>query len=126
MRAFGLLGLVFSVAIGWYIYSKQVQPAPGAPAATRATVDVAGVKNDLLNIARAERGEFALEGKYLSIDDLRSKGAISLPQSGRGPYSYSADIGSSTFRIVATYSGPPDTGSPQTISVDDSMQVSVQ
>jgi len=115
MRAFGLLGIVITLAIGSYLYTKQMQPAPGAVAATPATVDVTGVKNDLLNIAQAERGQFALEGKYLSLDDLRSKGAISLPQNGRGPYSYSSDVGSSSFRIVATYSGPPNTGAPPAV-----------
>ena len=127
-RALGFVGLLIVMAIGVYIYSKQVtavSPA-GAPAGPRATIDLVGVKNDLLAIANAERSHFALDGKYVSLDDLRSNNELSMPTPGRGPYQYSVEVTSSGFRAVATYSGAPGTGVPQTLSVDETMQVKTE
>jgi hypothetical protein len=44
----------------------------------------------------------------------------------RGPYSYSAELGDASFRIVATYGGPESSGMPKTISIDQAMQVTQQ
>ncbi len=125
-RMLGFAGLLVVLAVGLYIYSKQVtavSPAGDAAATPRATIDVAGVKNDLLAIGNAERGEFALNGKYASLDDLRSSGAISLPQNGRGPYQYSVEITDSGFRVVASYTGEPAAGVPHTLTLDETMQI---
>jgi hypothetical protein len=127
-RALGFLGLLIVMAVGVYIYSKQaasVSPE-GAPASPRATVDLVGVKNDLLAIANAERSHFALDGKYVSLDELRSSHELSMPAAGRGPYQYSTEVTSSGFRAVATYSGTPMPGLPQTLSVDETMQVKTE
>ena len=87
-----------------------------------AVADITGVQNDLLAIASAERSQFALEGKYLSLDELRSKGVINLPTSGRAGYTYTVELGGNSFRALARYSGPP-AAAPRTISVDQSMEV---
>ena len=127
-RALGFIGVLIVAAVGFYIYSRQataVSPGQNAAASPRATIDTVGVKNDLLNIARAERGEFALNGKYVSLDELISSGALSMPSQGRGPYKYSVETSSSGFRAIATFSAPgePPTGVARTISVDDTLQV---
>jgi hypothetical protein len=49
-----------------------------------------------------------------------------MTRDNRGPYSYSAEINDSSFRIVATYAGPASSGMPQMLSVDQTMQVSQQ
>jgi hypothetical protein len=49
-----------------------------------------------------------------------------MERNNRGPYQYSAEVSDSSFRVVATYSGPENSGMPQTISVDQTMQVSQQ
>lgn len=126
-----MLGLLIALAIGGYLYMKQTQAVSpggveGSTANPRATVDVAGVRNDLVAIAEAERRHFALDGNYVSIDDLRSNGDISLPQNGRGPWSYSSETTGSGFRILATYGGEPVAGVPRSMSIDESMQVSSQ
>ncbi len=123
-RAFGFISLLIVLCVGAWVYTRQAASvAPPGAANMRQTVDVVGVKNDLLAIANAERSQFALDGKYLPLDDLVSKGVISLPRQGRGPYTYSVEVGDTSFRVVARYSGPSDTGTPQTISVDETMQV---
>lgn len=126
-RTLSLVGLLAVLVIGAYLYMRQTQEvSPGGGGDVRAAVDVAGVKNDLLAIANAERGYFALEGKYASLDELRAKGSLTMRADGRGPYTYSADIGASGFRIVATHSGPPSPGAPRTVSIDETMQLKTE
>ncbi len=79
------------------------------------------MKNDLNALASAERRHFATDGKYVSIDELRSNGDISMPSNNRGPYSYSIETSDQGFRITATYSGPPNAGVPHTLSIDETM-----
>ena len=122
-RAFGFLGLMIVLAVGMWLYSRQaLSVTPAGSGNVRAAVDTVGVQNDLLAIANAERSQFALEGKYLPLDELRSKGVINLPASGRAGYTYSVDVGSDSFRVVASYSGAPGTA-PQTISIDQTMEI---
>jgi hypothetical protein len=126
-RAFGFLTLIVVVAAGAYIYMRQTQSTmAGGTTSPTATVDLIGVKNDLLAIAQAERSHAALQGGYVSLDALRSGGDLSMAGNNRGPYNYSAEISESAFRIVATYTGPVNSGMPSTLSIDQTMQVSQQ
>jgi hypothetical protein len=125
-RTFGFIGLLIVLGIGAYIFMRQTQAVtPGggtaAGATPRSTIDVVGVKNDLNALASAERRHFATDGKYVSIDELRSNGDISMPSNNRGPYSYSIETSDQGFRITATYSGPPNAGVPHTLSIDETM-----
>jgi hypothetical protein len=125
-RIFGLLGLVIVLGIGYYIYMRQAQTASSATGAAspKAAVDVSGVRMDLLSFANAERQELALEGKYLSIDDLRAKG-VNLPADHRGPYAYSSEISDSGFRITAA-SDQQLPGAPKSLSITEKMQIETQ
>ncbi|MGZ4900201.1 MAG: hypothetical protein ACXV8X_11145 [Candidatus Angelobacter sp.] len=126
-RAFGFLTLIVVVAAGAYIYMRQTQSVMSAGTSSpTATVDLIGVRNDLLAIAQAERSHAATQGSYVSIDALRAQGDLTMTRDNRGPYNYSAELSDSSFRIVATYSGPESSGMPQIISVDQTMQVSQQ
>jgi len=126
-RAFGFLTLIVVVAAGAYIYMRQTQgtmtAGTGSPT---ATVDLIGVRNDLLAIAQAERSHAASQGTFISIEALRSQGELTMERNNRGPYNYSAEISDSSFRIVATYSGPENSGMPRTLSIDQTMQISQQ
>jgi hypothetical protein len=124
-RAFGFVTLIIVVAIGFYIYMRQTRSVMTAGATNPTSApDLIGVKNDLLAIAQAERTYGATHGKFASIDELRSDGSLTMTRERRGPYSYSAEVGESDFRIVATYSGPANTGMPKTLSIDQTMQIS--
>ena len=126
-RAFGFLTLIVVVAAGAYIYMRQTQSVMTAGTSSpTATVDLIGVRNDLLAIAQAERSHAATQGSYASLETLRSQGELTMERNSRGPYNYSAEIGSSDFRIVATWSGPEYAGMPKTISIDQAMQISQQ
>ncbi|SRR5579871_1381597 len=126
-RAFGFISLIIVVGIGAYIYMRQTQGVTSAGSSNpTATVDLIGVRNDLLAIAQAERSHQASQGSYVSIEALRSQGDLIMTRDNRGPYNYSAEVSDSSFRIVATYSGPESSGMPKTLSVDQTMQVSQQ
>lgn len=126
-RAFGFLTLIAVVAAGAYIYMRQTQSVMTAGTKSpTATIDLIGVRNDLLSIAQAERSHAAMQGSYVSIEALRAQGELVMERNNRGPYSYSAEISDSSFRIVATYSGPENSGMPKTMSIDQTMQISQQ
>jgi hypothetical protein len=126
-RSIGLIGVLLALTAGAWLYMKQTQAvSPAGTANPRATVDVVGVRNDLIAIANAERRHFANENKYVSLDELRSNGDISMPSNGRGPWSYSSETSDTGFRIVASYSGDSAAAGPKTISIDETMQITTE
>jgi hypothetical protein len=118
---FGLLAMVIAMAIGVFTYSRQAQSVSGsAPNANpETTVNVVGVKNDLIAIANAERAFNAEQGRYASLDELTSGKYISI-RGGRDPYTYGVDISGSSFRVTADTSAP---GAPPHFWVDETMVV---
>lgn len=122
-RLFGFLSIVIVMAIGMYIYSKQVQStsAPAGANTPQGAINITGVKSDLISIASAERRYFASEGKYASLDDLISTNYITVARQ-RPPYTYAVELNSSGFRVVATRSGDNTSGTPAQLSVDENME----
>lgn len=124
-RVFGFVGLLIVLGAGMYIYKQEIvaTSAPGgATANPRATIDVTGVRSDLIAIASAERRHFASDGQYVDISELISKGDISMQTPSRGPFSYSSSVTDSGFTITATYGGN-DPGAPKSLSIDETMQI---
>jgi len=121
LRALGFLGTVVTMGIGMYIYSVQVKTvSPGAGSGDPGEIaNLAGVKNDLISIANAERGYLASQGKYASLDELISGNYISL-KSGRPPYVYDVEINGGNFRATATRTTK---GAPAQLWITDEMQV---
>jgi len=120
-RAFSFLGIVATMAIGMYIYSLQVKAIdPSTKSATgMEQPTLAGVKNDLIAIANAERGHFASEGKYASIDELVAGNYLTIKHE-RPPYIYDIEVTSSGFRATATRTTK---GSPAQLSITETMQI---
>ena len=120
-RVLGFLGTIITMAIGMYIYSSQVKtltPESGG-GNPQEVATITGVKNDLIGIANAERGYFATQGKYASLDELKSTNYISV-KGERPPYIYDVEITSNGFRATATRTTQ---GAPAQLWIDDSMQV---
>src|SRR5271155_3938144 len=105
-RIFGFLALLAGVGIGMYLYAKQAQSTSAAAGVNnpRAVVDITGVRTDLMNIAQAERGYLASEGKYASLDELISSRSLTVSRQ-RPPYRYEVETSGSGFRVTATRSG---------------------
>ena len=125
-KSVGLITLVVVAGIVMYLYMRStvaVSPGADGTAAPQATIELAGVRNDLTAIAQAERRYWVTNSKYASIDELRTNGDISMPKNGRGPYQYSADYSDNDFRITATYNGPPSPGVPKTFTIDETMNL---
>ena len=120
-RAFGLISLICVLAAGAYLYTRQIESATSADgAAPTTTIDVTGVRNDLLALANAERQYWASNAKYASLGELQSNGGIHVP--ARANVSYSAETGDSSFKITAIYSGT-DPKAPKTIAIDETMSI---
>ena len=101
--AASILGLLIVAAISALIYKFYFTQGP-QPAEVRnpvQTIDVVGVKNDLLGIAQAERMYQAEHNSYGSLDDLASGGAMTLKKTGRDGYTYEAETSTDSFRIIA-------------------------
>jgi hypothetical protein len=131
MRALmGLLGVVIALAAGQFVYRSYFTGSSGDAVTLdsnnpRAVADVAGVKNDLMAMAQAERAYMALNGRYASLDELQRSGHLQIdPARGRLGYSYSAHVSDRSYVITASYSGPA-TGMP-TLSINESMQITEQ
>jgi hypothetical protein len=121
LRVFGFLGTVVTLAIGMYIYSLQVRRlTPGAESGNPEDIaTIAGVKNDLISIANAERGYLALQGKYASLDELISGNYITI-KGERPPYIYDVETTSFSFRATATRTTK---GAPAQLWITETMQV---
>jgi hypothetical protein len=122
-RLFGFLGVVIVLALGMYVYSKQVQgsSAPAGANTPKAAINITGVRSDLISIATAERRYFASEGKYASLDELISTNYITVARQ-RPPYTYEVQTSSSGFRVVATRFGDNTSGTPAQLSLDENME----
>lgn len=120
-RAFGFIGTIVVMAVGMYVYSIQLKnvSAPGGGSSPAGAASIAGVKNDLISIANAERGYYAIEQKYASLDELVSGKYITIERQ-RPPYTYDVEITSSGFRVTATRDSA---GGPAQLWIDETMQV---
>ena len=117
MRSLGIVGMVMALGMGYFVYLQQAQSTAAIGGASpQGVIDLVGVKADLLSFANAERGQFALEGRYLPVEELRAKG-IAIPRDSRGPYSYTAVVSDRDFRFTATYTGSDATGAPPVLSI---------
>lgn len=119
-RVLGLLVVALIALLAYKFYlGKAVSPGMSTP---MATIDVVGVKNDLLAIAQAERAYQAEHGNYASLEDLTSSGALTMKRSSRDGYTYDVETSTAGFRAIAHC--PSAQGQPCTsFAVDQSMQV---
>lgn len=122
-RIFGLLSVVIVVAIAGYLFTRDAQSVTTAGSTPQTTIDVVGVRNDLMAIANAERRYWALNSKYASLDELRTGGDIAV--SDRDHYTYSAETSEDGFRIIASYAGS-DPDAPKRIVVNEAMKMTTE
>ena len=127
MKAAGsILGLVIVVAIIWFVMKSQYSRGPAGAQPPAETINVVGVKSDLLAIAQAERMYLASHGSYVSVDELQQDGSITFSGANRRGYSYTAELDDGQhFRITAAPTDPAKASWP-TLSIDETMQVTQQ
>jgi len=116
----GLLVVALIVMIAYKAYFSKMQSAE-----TRTpveTINVVGVKNDLIAIAQAERLYQAQHGAYASLSDLNSSGEMSMTKFDRDGYTYDVDTSSGSFRVIAHCPAAKSPGCTNWF-VDSSMEV---
>jgi hypothetical protein len=109
-----LAGLVYK-----YYFANLQSAGTGTPA---QTIDIVGVKNDLLGIAQAERAYQAEHGSYASLAELISSNELTMKRSSRDGYTYSVETSDQTFRAVA-HCPVATFPSCSNFAVDQSMEV---
>jgi hypothetical protein len=123
MRAvLGIVALLAGVAVSLFIYRSSLTQSQAAGAGTPAqTINVVGVKNDLLAIAQAERAYQVEHSSVASLDELVSGGEMSMKKSGRDGYTYDVESTSDGFRVTAHC--PSGLAGCTSYVVDQSMEV---
>jgi hypothetical protein len=95
----GLLVVACIAVVAYKVWFSQMKSeGAGTPA---QTIDVVGVKMDLLAIAQGERTYQAEHGAYVPLDQLVSSGAINMTRSGRDGFTYDVEVSDSGFQAVA-------------------------
>ena len=124
-RAFSFIALIIVVAIGMYLYMRQAQGVSPSPASNPgATVNLVGVQQDLLRIARAEQQHLATDGRYFTLEEMRAAGDTGLPSDSRAEFVYSVDVSGNSFTATAAYSGLPTAGVPRALRIGPAMAIS--
>jgi hypothetical protein len=109
-----LAGLVYK-----YYFANLQSAGTGTPA---QTIDIVGVKNDLLGIAQAEHAYQAEHGSYASLDELVSSNELTMKRSSRDGYTYSVETSDQAFRAIAHCPTATFPGCSN-FAVDQSMEV---
>jgi hypothetical protein len=125
MRA--LVGLLAGAALLFVIYHYSLKRMPTTDEGTAPTqaITLVGVRSDLLQIAQAERGYIATNGRCAPLDELISSSSLSMTRSERDGYSYTVECTGGDFTAAARHL-PAPAGSPirhPSLAVDSSMQV---
>jgi hypothetical protein len=124
MRSLGsLIGLLVVALIAGLIYKNYIEKVKSTSGMTPVqTINMVGVKNDLLAIAQAERAYQAEHGAYASLGDLTSSGALTMTSSSRDGYTYDVDVSGGGFRAFTHCPVATNPGC-QNWSVDQTMEV---
>jgi hypothetical protein len=120
----GFVGLLVVLVLTLLIYkfyftSGQQAMGPGGPT---QTIDLMGVKSDLIAIGQAERIYQAQHNAYGSMDDLVSSGAMAYKKTGRQGYTYESEASTDSFRITARCTTPTMPGCTN-FAIDQTMEV---
>jgi hypothetical protein len=123
MRGLGsIISILVVAVIGLLVYKFYFTQTSSTGAATPAqTINVVGVKNDLLAIAQAERTYQAEHSSIASLDELVSSGEMSVKKTGRDGYAYAVESSGDGFRVTARCSSA--TPGCTNYAVDQTMEV---
>jgi competence protein ComGC len=118
----GIVALLVGVLVGLFVYRGYIKQSQVTGAATpEQTINVVGIKNDLLSIAQAERAYQAEHSSIASLDELVSSGELSMKKSGRDGYTYQIEPSGEGFRVIAHC--PPVVAGCTNYAVDQTMEV---
>lgn len=125
MRALALVLVAAALLFGAYEFYLKKMPVTDQGTAPTQAISLTGVRMDLLQIAQAERGNIALNGKCVSLDELVSTGALTVSKKERDGYAYQVNCSGADFQILAKHPPAPE-GSPiryPKLAIDATMQI---
>jgi len=125
MRALALVLVAAVILFGVYeVYLKKMPTTDEGTASTQA-ISLTGVRSDLLQIAQAERGNIALNGKCVSLDELMASGAMTMSRKERDGYTYAVNCSGSDFHVVAEHPAAAAVAGVRypKLAIDSNMQV---
>jgi hypothetical protein len=119
----GLAGLLITLAIALFIYKYYLvqSSAPGVATPVQ-TIDVVGVKNDLLAIGQAERTYQAQHSSFASLNELTLSGVLAMPRTSRDGYTYEVQTSEDDFHVIAHCPAATMPGC-QSYSLDQNMEI---
>ena len=124
MRSIAALTIVAMLALGlYYGYFRRTRRSEQVVAPTQ-TINLTGIRGDLLQIGQAERSFISQHGRCTSLDELISASAVTVSAAGRDGYSYSIDCFGTDFSVVARHgpAGEESAGRYPTVAVDSTLQ----
>src|SRR5258708_16059323 len=88
-----LVGVLIGAALLFVVYHFYLKRMPATDEGTAPTqaISLTGVRSDLLQIAQAERGYIATNGRCASLGELISSNSLSMPRTERDGYSYTLE-----------------------------------
>ena len=104
-RLIGLLVVALIAILAYRLFLGKI--GSSGTAMPQSTVEVVGVKNDLLAIAQAERIYQAQHGAYASLNELSSSGGLAMKKTGRDGYTYEVETSADSFRVLARCTSSP-------------------
>lgn len=122
MRAFGLLGVVIVLAVGLFIYQRQIQELPDEN--PLETIDTIAIRQRLLTIGQTERQFQVTNGHYGTLEELAAADLLPGGTQQRG-YTYTATVTETGFTITATPTAEDKAGWP-TLQITNTMEVTEQ
>jgi hypothetical protein len=125
MRALGsIASLVIVLLIGLFVYRTYLTQSSSSAAVANPTqtIDMVGVKNDLIAIGQAERIYEVEHSSYGSLDELVSSGAMTMKKTGRDGYTYDVTTSAAGFTVTAHCPAATSPGCSN-FSLDQDMQV---
>lgn len=118
----GLLVVALIAALMYKFYFAKMQTSGTGAGTPTQTIDAVGAKNDLLEIAQAERAYQAEHGDYASLDQLFSSNALTMDQTSRDGYTFDVETSQFSFRAVAHCVAETNPGCTSW-SIDQAMEV---
>jgi hypothetical protein len=127
MKGLAVILVAIAILFGAFHYYFQKMPTTDEGTAPTQAISLTGVRSDLLQIAQAERSYIALNGHCVSLDELISSNALSVPRTGRDGYAYSIECSGAgaEFNAIARHA-PAPAGSPiryPALAIDANMQI---
>ena len=121
MRAFGLVGLIIALGVGFYLVNRSASSGPDGMA-SQERIDTVAIRQRLLAIGQTERQYLATHGSYATLEQLGQDDLLPGGTEQRG-YAFTAvTTGSEHFTITATPTDPNKTGWP-TLAITERMEV---